>query len=322
MATPMKPPAKIMRVLGNPDAVLERTHVGIYDYLDQLASLAFGQAVTLVKPISFSDILGQATYAQLPNGLPLSVLGRAANSAGVQASIAASAGSGAALRESGSTIGWGQLATAAYTDNSVTYAKIQQVSAADRLLGRGHGAGVGNVQEISLGNGLSMSGTVLSAAGSFSMALSYGLGNANGPAPEFETYGVLPTLAEGVPEFWIHPSSGEKSVDWVGVGSGIPHEWLIQSGGPYSTANMGIRVEACNFTGAPVTVSLLVIVTKNGSETACGTTFVTGASGNFPVSQAVSFTNSDTVGVKFRIEDPIAVYSGGFVKMSVYLRLT
>jgi hypothetical protein len=56
----------------------------------------------------------------------------------------------------------------AIATSAVTYAKIQDISAASRLLGRGAGAGAGVAQEISLGTGLSMSGTTLSstAAGS------------------------------------------------------------------------------------------------------------------------------------------------------------
>ena len=50
-------------------------------------------------------------------------------------------------------------------NDAVTYAKIQNVSAASRLLGRGSAAGAGDVQEISLGTGLSMTGTTLSATG-------------------------------------------------------------------------------------------------------------------------------------------------------------
>jgi hypothetical protein len=46
-------------------------------------------------------------------------------------------------------------------NDAVTYAKMQNVSAESRLLGRGAGSGSGDVQEITLGTGLSMSGTTL-----------------------------------------------------------------------------------------------------------------------------------------------------------------
>jgi hypothetical protein len=48
--------------------------------------------------------------------------------------------------------------------DSVTYAKMQNVSAASRLLGRGQGAGAGDPQEIQLGTGLSMTGAVLNVS--------------------------------------------------------------------------------------------------------------------------------------------------------------
>lgn len=50
-------------------------------------------------------------------------------------------------------------------NNAVIYAKMQDVSAASRLLGRGSAAGAGDPQEISLGTGLSMSGTTLNGTG-------------------------------------------------------------------------------------------------------------------------------------------------------------
>lgn len=50
-------------------------------------------------------------------------------------------------------------------NDTVTYAKMQNVSAAERILGRGQGGGAGDVQELTLGAGLALAGTVLSATG-------------------------------------------------------------------------------------------------------------------------------------------------------------
>jgi hypothetical protein len=50
-------------------------------------------------------------------------------------------------------------------NDAITYAKLQNVSAASKLLGRGSASGSGDVEEITLGTGLSMSGTTLSATG-------------------------------------------------------------------------------------------------------------------------------------------------------------
>jgi hypothetical protein len=87
------------------------------------------------------------TNGKLRDSAALSVIGRNANSSGDPADIAATAASGAVLRESGSTIGFGTIATAGIADDAVTYAKIQNVTATDRVLGRST-AGAGDIEEI------------------------------------------------------------------------------------------------------------------------------------------------------------------------------
>lgn len=63
----------------------------------------------------------------------LSILGRSVNSLGVGADIVATAGSGGVLRESGSVIGFGTIATAGIADNAVTLAKLAS-AVADALV--------------------------------------------------------------------------------------------------------------------------------------------------------------------------------------------
>ena len=58
----------------------------------------------------------------------------------------------------------GSGATWTIDNGVVTYAKMQDVSASSRLLGRAT-AGAGDVEEITIGSGLSLSGTTLSASG-------------------------------------------------------------------------------------------------------------------------------------------------------------
>jgi len=93
-----------------------------------------------------ADVVGNT---ELRDSGALSVIGRSANSTGNPADISASAASGAVLRESGSTLGFGTVATAGIADAAVTYAKIQDVSATQRVLGR-NTSGSGDVEEVTI----------------------------------------------------------------------------------------------------------------------------------------------------------------------------
>lgn len=109
--------------------------------------LGFGQIATA----GITD--AAVTYAKFQNLGALELFGRASNSSGVGAGIAASAGSSCAFRESSNTIACGTLATAAYANNSVTDAKLRQ-SAALSLIGRSANSS-GDVADISASAGSS-----------------------------------------------------------------------------------------------------------------------------------------------------------------------
>jgi hypothetical protein len=77
----------------------------------------------------------------------------------------ASSGGGVTDGDKGDITVSGGGATWTIDNDAVTYAKMQNVSAASRLLGRGD-SGSGDPQEITLGTGLAMSGTTINATGS------------------------------------------------------------------------------------------------------------------------------------------------------------
>ena len=60
------------------------------------------------------------------------------------------------------------IKTSQIKDDAVTFDKIENASAESILIGRGAGSGGGNYQAVTLGSGLTMSGTTLSASGGVS----------------------------------------------------------------------------------------------------------------------------------------------------------
>ena len=121
----------------------------------------------------------QVTYAKMQNITTDSLIGRDTAATGDPETIGLNAtlsmdGAGNLQRAALTgdvTASAGSNATTIAND-VVTYAKIQNVSAASRVLGRGSAAGAGDTEELTIGSGLSISGTTLSAS-SATMSLLY-----------------------------------------------------------------------------------------------------------------------------------------------------
>ncbi len=96
---------------------------------------------------NFTINANAVTDSDIRQSSGLSVIGRSANTTGNVADIAA-ANDGEVLRRSGTAVGFGTIATAGIANSAVTYAKIQNVSATQRVLGR-NTAGAGVTEEVS-----------------------------------------------------------------------------------------------------------------------------------------------------------------------------
>ncbi|HXG79705.1 MAG TPA: DUF2793 domain-containing protein [Methyloceanibacter sp.] len=127
-----------------------------------LSGIQFGRAaltgdVTASAGSNATTIAANAvTDAKLRDSAALSVIGRASNTSGDPADIAAGT-DGHVLRRSGTTLGFGTIATAGIGDDQVTFAKMQNV-ATDTLIGRDT-AGTGDPEAIAVTGGIEFTGS-------------------------------------------------------------------------------------------------------------------------------------------------------------------
>lgn len=115
--------------------------------------------------VSFSTVAtagitdAAVTMAKLANLAGLSVIGRSANSSGVPAAITGT--DGQVLRVSGTSLGFGTVATAGHADASITYAKLQDVAGLSVIGRSANTSGVSAAITGADGQVLAVSGTSL-----------------------------------------------------------------------------------------------------------------------------------------------------------------
>ena len=105
--------------------------------IDDLAVTTVKIADTNVTTAKIAD--NNVTDAKIRDSAALSVIGRSANSAGNPADIAAS-NDGEVLRRSGTALGFGTLASAAFADNTIAAARLTNATGATVLGATGAGA--------------------------------------------------------------------------------------------------------------------------------------------------------------------------------------
>lgn len=136
-----------------------------------------------------------------------------------------------------------QVATIA--DEAVTYAKMQNVSAISKLLGRGSAAGAGDVEEVTLGTNLTMSGTTLNASGgSASWTLKHTRSVGSGPTEDFTTdlnYNEILIVLVGVTTVSITTIAVRVSIDAGStfLSTGGDYRFVPANGTEQNEADMG-----------------------------------------------------------------------------------
>lgn len=250
------------------------------------ASLEFDGAGNIQRAALTGDVTAAAnsnttaiannavTDADLRDSAALSVIGRSANSTGDPADIVA-ANDGEVLRRSGTTVGFGTIATAGIGDDQVTYAKMQNVSATDKLLGRST-SGAGDVEEIAC---TAAGRALLDDAANSDQRTTLGLGS-------------IAILAETTTaEYLANTADKALSTDQVnaagalfGLTDGATINWDMASGFNASVTLAGNRTLA-NPTNTIVGRTGAIVVTQDGTGTrtlAYGTSWEA-AGGVFPV---------------------------------------
>jgi hypothetical protein len=167
----------------------------------------------------------------------LSVIGRSANSSGDPADISATAASGAVLRESGSVLGFGTVATAGIADAAVTDAKISNRTALSVFGRSANSSGVG--ADIAAAN----DGEILRRSGT---AVGFGTIATAGIADDAVTNAKLANMAERRIKGRADSAGTGDPTDLTGAQVGAIHRWGNQVGDASTTGSVATLTVAAS----------------------------------------------------------------------------
>lgn len=244
----------------------------------------------------------KVTSAMLRNSAALSVIGRSANSTGVPADISCSAGSDAVLRESGSTLGCGTIATAGIANNAVTLAKLATQAANTTLANATSGAAVPTAFAMpSCSTSASALNWTTNSGFGCNTAISVAIANVTG-------------LGTGVGTFLATPSSANLRsalTDETGNGAAVFADSPALSGTPTTTTaspgNNSTRIASTAYVDTAV-AAVTGVTSFNGATGAIQLTVQ--PQGRLTLTSATPVTTSDVTGATHLYYTP---YAGRYV---------
>lgn len=165
-------PARLPEIAAKDTASYEvfRQIVRTVNQILSVTNVRIDETDTVIGDLTDESFVVMTVTADTPNARALTVdstIIKTDGGAGTTVTLSRAALTGDVTTSANvATIANNAVTTVKVANDNITYAKIQNVSAASRLLGRGSAAGSGDVEELTVGSGLLISGTVLSASGS------------------------------------------------------------------------------------------------------------------------------------------------------------